>query len=267
MKKSAFSKVSFLLIYVFILKFSFAQQFEFKENFSNPSTLINTIGRGNCKIVDSVFKSKDAYASFGKLEWKNYSIQFRARAPQNADQVQIWAGFRAFNRNDRYVVGLRGGLQNSLYLSRMGYMGTDEFLDLNNLDFEPKPGIWYDIKMEVCGERIRIFLNNKTLPRIDVIDKNAKQAPYGEITLGGSWIETEFDDLQITSLNENYFNNNKSEVPTVCEIAFKVNRDAQVVELANQTKIHGYINGDMLTRSDYVKTIKGFPIIRINKGG
>jgi hypothetical protein len=64
-----------------------------------------------------------------------------------------------------------------------------------------------------------------------------------------------------------YFNNNKTEIPTVCNMAFKINRSPNVIELANQTKIHGYIRGEMLERSDYVKTIKGFSIIRINKGG
>ena len=64
-----------------------------------------------------------------------------------------------------------------------------------------------------------------------------------------------------------YFNNNKTDIPTVCNFAFKINRNPNVIELANQTKIHGYINGEMMVRSNYVKTIKGFSIIRINKGG
>ncbi|NDP26788.1 MAG: hypothetical protein GZ087_05085, partial [Flavobacterium sp.] len=64
-----------------------------------------------------------------------------------------------------------------------------------------------------------------------------------------------------------YFNNNKSEVPTVCNAAFKINRSPDVLELANQTKIHGYINGEMTERSAFVKDIKGFPIIKIKKGG
>jgi hypothetical protein len=74
-----------------------------------------------------------------------------------------------------------------------------------------------------------------------------------------------FDGIGLFDLR--YFNNNKPEIPVVCEVAFKVKRDKNVLELASQTKIHGYINGEMLTRSEYVKTIKGFPIIRINKGG
>ena len=64
-----------------------------------------------------------------------------------------------------------------------------------------------------------------------------------------------------------YFNNNKTDIPTVCNMAFKINRNQNVIELANQTKIHGYINGEMQMRSNFAKSIKGFSILRINTGG
>jgi beta-galactosidase len=207
MKKFFISRSQLLLLFIATQCSLFAQQFEYKNDFSNATTVLKTIERGTCTVVDGVLKSKDAYAKFGNPEWKNYAIKFKARAPKSAEQVQIWAGFRAFNRNDRYVVGVRGGLQNTLYLSRMGYMGTDEFLGLRVLNFKPVPGTWYDIKIEVVGNRIRIFLDNETLPYLDIVDKNANLAPAGEVTLGGSWIETEFDDLSITALDENYLKN------------------------------------------------------------
>lgn len=207
MKKFIMTRSKLLLLLLATQCTLFAQQFDFKNDFSNASSALKTVERGNCTVVDGVLKSKDAYAKFGNPEWKNYVIKFKARALKSADQVQIWAGFRAFNRNDRYVVGLRGGLQNTLYLSRMGYMGTDEFLGLRNLNFKPEPGTWYDIKIEVAGTRIRIFLNNEPLPYLDVVDQNSNLAPSGEVTLGGSWIETEFDDLSITPLDENYQKN------------------------------------------------------------
>lgn len=56
--------------------------------------------------------------------------------------------------------------------------------------------------MEVCGSRIRVFLNNEKEPRIDVTDKNGNLAPSGQVTLGGGWIETEFDDLVVTPMRE-----------------------------------------------------------------
>ena len=207
MTKNIFDKAIILLAFFLLNQTISAQQSQFKTDFSNVSMPFKTIGRGSNKIENGILKSKDAYCCFGNVEWKNYTVKFKARAPQGAEQVQIWAGFRAFNRNDRYIVGIRGGLQNSLYLSRMGYMGTDEFLGLRPLYFQPKAGNWYDVKIEVCGNRIRIFLNNETIPRIDVVDKNSALAPSGEVTLGGSWIETEFDDLVITPLADNYLQN------------------------------------------------------------
>ncbi len=179
----------------------------YSEKFTKASTPLDIIGRGNCRIENGVFKSKDSYACFGNKEWSNYTITFKAQVPENAQQVQIWAGFRAYNRFDRYVIGLKGGVQDDLYLSRMGYMGTDELLDLCPLDFHPETGKWYHFKIEVCQNRIRVFLNNETLPRIDVKDENMNLAPSGFVTLGGGWIETEFDDLTIEPLAEDALKN------------------------------------------------------------
>lgn len=182
---------------------------EWKNNFSNQGEELKTVGRGECEIADGVFRSKGSYACFGDPEWKNYTLSFKARAPRDADQVQIWAGFRAFNRFDRYVVGIKGGLQDDLYLMRMGYMGTDEFMGVRPLGFHPEPGEWYRLKVEVCGSRIRVFLNDEKEPRMDITDKNSSLAPSGPVTLGGSWIETEFDDLVITRLEEDALANVK----------------------------------------------------------
>lgn len=184
-------------------------QSEWKNNFSDQGEILKTVGRGECSIADGVFRSKGSYACFGNPEWKNYTMSFKARAPQEVEQVQIWAGFRANNRFDRYVVGIKGGLQDDLYLMRMGYMGTDEFMGVRPLGFHPVPGQWYQLKVEVCGSRIRVFLNDEKEPRMDITDKNSNLAPSGPVTLGGGWIETEFDDLVVTPLEEDALKNVK----------------------------------------------------------
>ena len=173
------------------------------NDFSKTDQPLTIVGRGDCHIQDGVLYSKSAYATFGESQWENYSVSFKARTPKNAEQVQIWAGFRAHNRFDRYVVGIKGGLQDDLYLMRMGYMGNDEFMGVRPLGFHPVPGEWYKIKVEVCGSRIRVFLNDEKLPRIDLVDKNSALAPAGPVTLGGGWIETEFDDLEVTQISAN----------------------------------------------------------------
>jgi hypothetical protein len=172
------------------------------ENFENPSTSLLIRGRGDCRIENGVLRSRSAYACLGDERLKDCRISFVARAPENAEQVQIWAGFRAANRFDRYVLGMKGGLQDDLYLSRMGYMGTDELLAVVPLDFHPVPGEWYAFKIEVCKNRIRVFLKDEKVPRIDVEDSNANLAPAGYVTLGGGWIDTEFDNLVIEPLEE-----------------------------------------------------------------
>jgi hypothetical protein len=74
-----------------------------------------------------------------------------------------------------------------------------------------------------------------------------------------------FDDLD--ELDLRYFNNNKREVPTVCYAALKINRNEHVIELANQIKIHGYIDGDMAQRLASIQRIKGFPLVEIRENG
>jgi len=180
--------------------------FKLMERFDNPPACSKT-GRGVCNVADGVLTTRDAYAGFGQPEWSNYEITFKARAQPAAEQVQVWAGFREHNCDDRYIIGFRGGLQNNLCLSRLGYMGTDEFLALRPLGFNPVPGEWYTFRIEVCGTRIRVFLNDELLPRIDITDKNSRLAPSGKVTLGGGWIPTDYDDLSITALPANYLDN------------------------------------------------------------
>ena len=180
--------------------------FNINENFER-SVDFEKIGRGICQVENGVLKTREAYATFGETAWSNYSISFRAMTPVSEDQVQIWAGFRAANRNDRYVFGFRGGLKNDLFLARMGYMGADEFLDRKELDFSPEPGKWYSFRIEVCGNRIRVFIGDETIARIDLVDKNSTLLPAGKVILGGGWLNTEYDDLQVISLPEDYFQN------------------------------------------------------------
>ena len=71
------------------------------NDFSNASQPLNIVGRGVCGVNDGVCHSRSAYALFGNPEWKNYTLSFKARAPKDTEQVQIWAGFRTHNRFER----------------------------------------------------------------------------------------------------------------------------------------------------------------------
>lgn len=136
------------------------------------------------------------------VKWENYEFSFRARVPEDAEQVQLWAGFRNHNRFDRYMVGIKGGLQDDVYLMRTGYMGTDEFMGVRPLGFHPVPGEWYELKVQVCRNRIRVFVGDSVLPHIDVIDRNGHLVPSGPVSLDEGWIDAEYDGLDVRPLAE-----------------------------------------------------------------
>ncbi|HET8829981.1 MAG TPA: glycoside hydrolase family 2 TIM barrel-domain containing protein, partial [Pelobium sp.] len=73
-----------------------------------------------------------------------------------------------------------------------------------------------------------------------------------------------FDNIDLLALR--YFNDNKPKIPIVCNSAFTVNRNINVLELASHIKIHGYIHGEISERIDYMKTIKGYPLLKIAEG-
>lgn len=254
--------------------FNVSSQNTYINDFSSESESLKITGRGESFIKNGVFYSVGSYASFGDVSWKDYSISFKARAPYDVDQVQIWAGFRAGNRYDRYVIGLKGGLQDDVYLMRMGYMGTDEFLGVRPLKFHPIPGEWYDIRVDVCGNRIRVFVGDEELPYIDVTDKNASMSPCGYVTLGGGWLPTEFDDLSIRLLPSNYLENiEKEEFVNVMSESDKEDKRMSERSLYRPLKMSSLsgsrtefsLNGDWLFMPDYQMNDKE-RAISINEG-
>ena len=131
----------------------------------------------------------------------NYRLEFQARtAPNDNHDVQIWAAFRTASRFDRYVVGVKGGLIDEVYLMRQGYMGTDELMGVRPLRFHPQPGEWLSVKVEAVGQRIRVFVGQQPLPYIDVTDQNGAAVSHGGVELGLGWLPTEFRNATITPL-------------------------------------------------------------------
>jgi beta-galactosidase len=82
-------------------------------------------GKGLCNLQQEMLVTRNCYAEFGDSTWKDYSFSFSARTPVSEKEVQIWSGFRTYTRDDRYVLGFRGGEQNNIYFARQVYMGTD----------------------------------------------------------------------------------------------------------------------------------------------
>ena len=126
-------------------------------------------------------------------------ISFRARMPRTAEQVQIWAALRVKDRLNRYVVGLRGGVDPQVSLARYAPDGESKFLRCAVLRDAPQPGTWYRLRVAVAGRRFHVYLNDEVLPRINVEDKQARWDDGG-IALGGGWLPAEFTDLKVTPL-------------------------------------------------------------------
>ena len=127
-------------------------------------------------------------------------MSFRARMPADAAQVEIWGAIRIKDRNDRYVFGLRGGSEPEITLARYAPDNNSKFLGFAPLlDAPPKPGDWYTVRVAVIGKHFYVFLNDETVPRINIEDKDAMWTDGG-IGLGGGWLPAEFTDFKITPL-------------------------------------------------------------------
>lgn len=155
----------------------------------------NFVGRGSFKTRGDSLVISGGFA-VNKQSQEDTEITFRARAPEDASQVQLWAGFRCKDRDSRYVFALRGGNDNDLYLARYAPDGKMKFLDFVPLDFKPASGIWYELRVLAIGNRFQIYLNDEKLPRINIVDTDAPWTG-GRAVLGGGWLPAEFADFRV----------------------------------------------------------------------
>lgn len=140
---------------------------------------------------------KDGFL-ISKRSWADTDFSFRARAPEGVE-VQIWAGLRCRDRDSRYVFGLRGGNNDHVYLARYAPDGGDRFLGIAPLGFHPEPGIWYALRAAMRGNRIHIYVNGESLPRINVEDAEALWSEGG-VSPGGGWLPVEFREINVRAL-------------------------------------------------------------------
>ena len=125
---------------------------------------------------------------------------FRAKMPVRAEQVQIWGAVRVKDRENRYVFGLRGGVEPELTLARYAADGKSRFLGCAPLSFTPAPGQWYSVRVVVCGQRFQVYLNDEKLPRINVVDDVDVLWKDGGVALGGGWLPAEFAEVNVRPL-------------------------------------------------------------------
>lgn len=159
-----------------------------------------------CHVNNGVLTTQDCWAAAENMQFENFDFRFRARAPEGASQVDIWACFRHFNRDYRYMVGLRGGSHKHLYLARMGARGYDKMLALRPLEWYPVPGVWYQMRVVCAGNTISVYLNNEQKPLILCEDSDAT-FHSGCVALGSSFVATEYKDISVMEVEENVLKN------------------------------------------------------------
>ena len=159
--------------------------------------------RGNYAVSDGVLTVTDGWVSADGLNLSDVTLEFAARAPQDAVSVQIWAGFRHFSHDYRYVVALRGGANCHLYLARMGAEGYDKMLALRPLEWSPMPGVWYRLRVTCVGNTIAVWAaaDGEALPADPLCLVTDDDAPFtaGSVSLGGSYLPTEFRDVSVSA--------------------------------------------------------------------
>lgn len=157
-------------------------------------------GRGQSGVREGVLRLTGCEAAAGEAGWSDYELRFRARAPRDASEVQIWASVRRTARDSRYAIGLRGGNNHQLYIARIAPNGRQAFLGMKPLDFEPRPGEWYRVRIVVAGRSIVVYLNENTSPSMEVSDNGEGWLEHGGIALGGGYLPAEFDDVVVRAL-------------------------------------------------------------------
>lgn len=142
---------------------------------------------------------QDGFAVHGH-NLSDCEFSFSARAPEGADEVQIWAGIRCRDRDSRYVFALRGGHNNDAYVARYAPDGQSRFLGIAPLDFHPAPGNWYKLRAVAQGDRILIYVNGEDLPRLNVQD-DSQLWSEGTVSLGGGYLPVEFRQVSVRHLS------------------------------------------------------------------
>ena len=159
----------------------------------------NTHDRGRFLAENGVLTVSGGWVSAAGVSAENFEFSFSARAPEDGSETQIWASFRQYSRDYRYVVALRGGNNQHLYLGRMGAEGYDKMLALRPMEWTPLPGEWVKIRVVCAGQNIAVYVNDGAAPLILFKDEDA---PFvkGTVGLGGSYRPTQFKEVTLTEV-------------------------------------------------------------------
>ena len=159
------------------------------------------VGRGTVEWLDDGVLIEDAYLLVNDTELQDFTFSFEGRAPLEAaaNEVGIWATFRQFDHNHRYVVGLRGEPHSDLYLARYAPDGNDRMLALQSVP-TVQPGQWALVAVTAAGNEISVYLDGEKT--ISVKDPQTSFTA-GKVGIGGGYHMTEFRNVQVVEGSPN----------------------------------------------------------------
>jgi hypothetical protein len=169
---------------------------------SLSNTFWEIYDKGTAEIIatENVLRLDDTHAVTGDMSWTDYELEFRARAPSHAEDVQIFASLRYTFDTSRYVVGVRGGNNNDVFVARYSTGGNDRILKVQPLGFAPVKDTWYIIRVTVVGNsRITVCVEDddrRSLSTVSVADHGSPLV-QGAIALGGGWNLVEYDYVEV----------------------------------------------------------------------
>jgi hypothetical protein len=198
--RRGFALVWVLLSVVIFPSIGGAQIFNDSFDAINLDSTWTKVDRGDISNDNGILSMKECYVTAGEMDWKNYKMEFKARAPESASEVRIFTSFRYNSDKSRYVFGLRGGNNNDLFLSRIGADNNSILLAIEPLDFIPQKGEWYTVRIQVEENSIQVFLNDEPEARLRAVDASAPFSS-GKIALGGGWSTVEFDSVKVSPLS------------------------------------------------------------------
>ncbi|MGB0371552.1 MAG: glycoside hydrolase family 2 protein [Opitutales bacterium] len=152
------------------------------------------VGRGDVTWAsESAVTTEDAYVVFENAQSEDFTFSFEGRAPASADaeEVGIWAVFRHFNRNFRYMVGVRGAPHSDLYITRYAPDGDDQMLALEPIE-TVAPGQWVTVKVVGAGKEFTISIDGE---KITTVKDPGVSFSSGAVGVGGGYHRAEYRNI------------------------------------------------------------------------
>lgn len=132
----------------------------FKPDFAKLDTTLRKSGKGEWSVKDGVLKQSAIEPGvsifMGDSTWKDYTITLKARKISGENGFQIFFHNRNSNDHNRFEVG---GWNNSVTHLEMGMASVE-------MKAEAKAEQWYDVKIEIMGGNVRVYLDGQLIQEI-----------------------------------------------------------------------------------------------------